>query len=255
MADSKGLKGQPGWLADFLRDDWTVAMSTLFCPPVLRQAFGALFMIRAAMLRFWEETHTPMIAEVKLGYWLQELQQMCAGGGSHPAILALQPHLADHPDLAGRFFDLAEVTLHGLQGGADVQQLAAGAAAPVVAAGMLLGAASPEAQDAAKRLGMRLTATERIERTAAAKTPADQPDPRQAAWQAMLQKTSAMPPAVQGGALGALDALVTQRSQAILAGQPFTIAPQSNAKRWLVTLKAWREAGRAERRLQRFSRR
>ena len=255
MADSKGLKGQPGWLADFLQEDWTLALSILFCPLALRPAFGALFMIRMAMLRFWDETHTPMIAEVKLGYWLQELQQMCAGGGGHPAILALQPHLADHPDLAGQFFDLAEVTLHGLQGGADIQQLAAGAAAPVVAASMLLGGASPEAQDAARRLGMRLTATERIERTATARTPADQPDPPQAAWLAMLQETSVMPPAVQGGALGALDAIVTQRSQAMLAGQPFTISPQSNARRWLVTLRAWRAAGRAERRMQRLSRR
>lgn len=254
MANSKGLKGQPGWLTDFLQEDWTVALSILFCPVALRPAFGALFMIRAAMLRFWDEAHTPMIAEVKLGYWLQEFQQMRAGSAGHPAVLALQPYLAGHPALAGRLFDLADATVHGVQGGADVQRLATGAAAPVVAAGMLLGIASPEALAAAERLGMRLTAAEQVERLKASTTPATRSNLHDAAWQAMLQETSAMPPVVQGGALGALHAVVTQRSQALLSGQSFVTAQRTAARRWLVTLRAWREAGRAERRLQRTGR-
>ncbi len=248
MAGSQGLKDQPAWLADFLRDNWTVGLSILFCPATLRQAFGALFMIREAMLRFWDEPQTPAVAQVKLGYWLEELQKMSTGTGSHPAIMALQPHLKNHPSIAGQLFQLAEATLHGLQGNAAAPQLA-GAAAPVVAASMLLGALSPEALAAAEQLGVTLTAVEQAERASAGASPHPHSGPQHTPWLAMVQdSTERSSFGVHGGALGALGSIVLQRSQAVLSGQPVL---RPNARPWLLTIRAWREAGKAERRLRR----
>lgn len=248
MAGSPGLKNQPAWLADFLQGNWTVGLSLLFCPARLREAYGALFLIRETLLRFWDEPQTPMIAQVKLGYWLEELHKMGSGTGSHPAIIALQPHLESHPAIAGQLFELAEATLHGLQDQAAAPQLA-GAAAPVVAASMLLGALSPQALAAAEQLGVTLTATEQAERTAAGHAP--HPGPQHGPWQAILQESAEQSSlGVHGGALGALSSIVLQRRKAVLSGQPVL---QPITRRWLLTIRAWREAGKAERRLRRWA--
>ena len=68
--------------------------SFLFLPPERRRAITALYAFCREVDDTVDECTDESIARIKLAWWRTEVSAMYKGAGSHPVMLALQPHLA-----------------------------------------------------------------------------------------------------------------------------------------------------------------
>jgi 15-cis-phytoene synthase len=68
--------------------------SFLFLPPERRRAITALYAFCREVDDTVDECTDESIARIKLAWWRTEVSAMYKGGGSHPVMQALQPHLA-----------------------------------------------------------------------------------------------------------------------------------------------------------------
>ncbi|MES2759220.1 MAG: presqualene diphosphate synthase HpnD [Pseudomonadota bacterium] len=68
--------------------------SFLFLPPERRRAITALYAFCREVDDTVDECTDESIARIKLAWWRTEVSAMYKGGGTHPVMQALQPHLA-----------------------------------------------------------------------------------------------------------------------------------------------------------------
>lgn len=68
--------------------------SFLFLPPERRRAITALYAFCREVDDTVDECTDESVARIKLAWWRTEVSAMCKGGGTHPVMQALQPHLA-----------------------------------------------------------------------------------------------------------------------------------------------------------------
>jgi 15-cis-phytoene synthase len=68
----------------------------LFLPPARRAAITAFYAFCREIDDVVDEVHDPHVAQTKLQWWRQQVVRACTPGGQadHPALQALQPHLA-----------------------------------------------------------------------------------------------------------------------------------------------------------------
>ena len=134
-------------------------LANTFTPGEHRPALTALLAVYLEIREVPVECRDPGVAEVKLGWWQQEIESLYAGKPRHPLTRALAPHMAA---LAGRqqlFLDLIVGARMDIAGSAfasyeDVKRYCyrhSGALAELSA--VLLGARSAETLLAARLLG------------------------------------------------------------------------------------------------------
>ncbi len=70
--------------------------SFLFLPPERRRAITALYAFCREVDDTVDECTDESIARIKLAWWRTEVAAMFKGGGTHPVMQALQPHLATY---------------------------------------------------------------------------------------------------------------------------------------------------------------
>jgi phytoene synthase len=70
--------------------------SFLFLPPERRRAITALYAFCREVDDTVDECTDESIARIKLAWWRTEVSAMYKGGGTHPVMQALQPHLAPY---------------------------------------------------------------------------------------------------------------------------------------------------------------
>ncbi|MDL2354727.1 MAG: presqualene diphosphate synthase HpnD [Pseudomonadota bacterium] len=70
--------------------------SFLFLPPERRRAITALYAFCREVDDTVDECTDESIARIKLAWWRTEVAAMFKGGGTHPVMQALQPHLAPY---------------------------------------------------------------------------------------------------------------------------------------------------------------
>ena len=86
--------------------------SFLFLPPERRRAITALYAFCREVDDTVDEATDESIARIKLAWWRTEVAAMYKGAGTHPVMLALQPHLA--------VYDLKEVHLQAIIDGMEM---------------------------------------------------------------------------------------------------------------------------------------
>ena len=134
-------------------------LADTFTPAAARPALTALTAVYLEIREVLVECRDPGVAEVKLGWWQQEIEALYAGKPRHPLTQALAPHIGT---LAGRqqvFMDIITGARMDVTGSAsasfeDVKRYCyrhSGALAELNA--LLLGARSAEALLAARLLG------------------------------------------------------------------------------------------------------
>ena len=137
--------------------DFRLALT--FTPPERRAPLTALLALYLEIREVLVECRDPGVAEVKLGWWQQEVQALYAGQARHPLSQALAPHLSALADRQELFFDLITGARMDIAGSPpasfeDVKRYCyrhTGALAELSA--LLLGAASDKTLLAARLLG------------------------------------------------------------------------------------------------------
>ncbi|MBB5205847.1 phytoene synthase [Inhella inkyongensis] len=79
-----------------------------FLPPDRRAAITAFYAFCREVDDVVDEVHDPSVAATKLNWWRQEVQRLYSGQASHPALLALQPHVERFGIEAHHLLDVIE---------------------------------------------------------------------------------------------------------------------------------------------------
>jgi 15-cis-phytoene synthase len=82
----------------------------LFLPPARRAAITAFYAFCREIDDVVDEVHDPHVAQTKLHWWRQQVVRACTPGGvaDHPALQALQPHLAAYGIEASHLLQVIE---------------------------------------------------------------------------------------------------------------------------------------------------
>ena len=136
-----------------------------FLPPERRAAITAFYAFCREVDDVVDEVQDPGVAATKLNWWRQEVQRLYAGQPSHPAMLALRPHLQPYGIQAQHLLDVIEGCQMDLQqtryldfaGLTRYCHLVAGVVGEVASA--IFGRSQPETLQYAHKLGLALQLT------------------------------------------------------------------------------------------------